>query len=141
MVQFRFNLVEVVGVEPTSYTAAKKLSTCLVYLLFLKYATRVNTLCAPQEAKYSYTNTSRFIQEFSVLMTPRPQPTDKLGATFRFKRSYAARAYALLSAFKFSGTFYRRRSVYGMLISSLTGNRIRDTPISNCGYFIIHTFM
>ena len=38
------------------------------------------------------------------------------------------------------GTFYRRRSVYGMLISSLTGNRIRDTPISNCGYFIIHAF-
>ena len=29
-------LVEVVGVEPTSYSAAKKLSTYLVYLLFLK---------------------------------------------------------------------------------------------------------
>ena len=28
-------LVEVVGIEPTSYSAAKKLSTYLVYLLFL----------------------------------------------------------------------------------------------------------
>ena len=55
------SLVEVVGVEPTSYAAAKKLSTYLVYLLFLKFATRVNTLCKPQEAKYSYKNTSRFL--------------------------------------------------------------------------------
>ena len=54
------SLVEVVGVEPTSYSAAKKLSTYLVYLLFLKSATRVNTLCVPQEAIYSYKNTSRF---------------------------------------------------------------------------------
>ncbi len=54
-------VVEVVGVEPTSYAAAKKLSTYLVYLLFLKFATRVNTLCKPQEAKYSYKNTSRFL--------------------------------------------------------------------------------
>ena len=38
------SLVEVVGVEPTSYSAAKKLSTYLVYLLFLKFPTRVNTL-------------------------------------------------------------------------------------------------
>ena len=37
-------LVEVVGVEPTSYSAAKKLSTYLVYLLFLNSSTRVNTL-------------------------------------------------------------------------------------------------
>ena len=37
-------LVEVVGVEPTSYSAAKKLSTYLVYLLFLNLSTRVNTL-------------------------------------------------------------------------------------------------
>ena len=61
MVQLRLFLVEVVGVEPTSYAAAKKLSTYLVYLLFLKFATRVNTLCKPQEAKYSYKNTSRFL--------------------------------------------------------------------------------
>ena len=37
-------VVEVVGVEPTSYAAAKKLSTYLVYLLFLMFSTRVNTL-------------------------------------------------------------------------------------------------
>ena len=55
------SLVEVVGVEPTSYAAAKKLSTYLVYLLFLTFTTRVNTLCKPQEAKYSYKNTSRFL--------------------------------------------------------------------------------
>ena len=35
MVQLRLFLVEVVGVEPTSYAAAKKLSTYLVYLFFL----------------------------------------------------------------------------------------------------------
>ena len=46
-----FDLVEVVRVELTSYAAAKKLSTYLVYLLFLKSATRLNTLCVPQEAK------------------------------------------------------------------------------------------
>lgn len=44
-------LVEVVRVELTSYAAAKKLSTYLVYLLFLRSATRLNTLCVPQEAK------------------------------------------------------------------------------------------
>ncbi len=46
-------LVEVVGVEPTSYAAAKKLSTYLVYLLFLTVITRVNTLYNGQKAKYS----------------------------------------------------------------------------------------
>jgi len=44
-------MVEVVGLEPTSYAAAKKLSTYLVYLFFLPYATRVNTLCEAQKAK------------------------------------------------------------------------------------------
>ena len=34
-VQLRLFLVEVVGVEPTSYAAAKKLSTYLVYLFSL----------------------------------------------------------------------------------------------------------
>ena len=34
-VQLRLFLVEVVGIEPTSYSAAKKLSTYLVRLLFL----------------------------------------------------------------------------------------------------------
>ena len=53
------SLVEVVGVEPTSYSAAKKLSTYLVYLLFLNFATRVNTLCKTQKAEYSYKNTFR----------------------------------------------------------------------------------
>ena len=43
-VQLRLFLVEVVGVEPTSYSAAKKLSTYLFYLLFLNLQTRVNTL-------------------------------------------------------------------------------------------------
>lgn len=52
-------LVEVVGIEPTSYSAAKKLSTYLVYLLFLNFATRVNTLCKTQKAEYSYKNTFR----------------------------------------------------------------------------------
>ena len=51
MVQLGLFLVEVVGVEPTSYAAAKKLSTYLVYLLFLNLATRVNTLCKAQKAK------------------------------------------------------------------------------------------
>ncbi len=46
-------MVEVVGVEPTSYTAAKKLSTYLFYLLFLNLTTRVNTLCKTQKAEYS----------------------------------------------------------------------------------------
>ena len=44
-------LVELVRVELTSYAAAKKLSTYLFYLLFLKFATRVNTLYKPQKAK------------------------------------------------------------------------------------------
>ena len=35
-VQLRLFLVEVVGLEPTSYSAAKILSTYLFYLLFLK---------------------------------------------------------------------------------------------------------
>ena len=53
-------LVEVVGVEPTSYSAAKKLSTYLVYLLFLNRTSRVNTLGKTQKAEYSYKNTFRF---------------------------------------------------------------------------------
>ena len=53
-----FCLVEMVGIEPTSYSAAKKLSTYLVYLLFLKKVTRVNTLYFSQEAKYSLSNAS-----------------------------------------------------------------------------------
>ena len=44
-------LVEVVRVELTSYSAAKKLSTYLVYLFFLKTATRINTLYVSQEAE------------------------------------------------------------------------------------------
>ena len=44
-------VVEVVRVELTSYAAAKKLSTYLVYLLFLTLAMRVNTLCMPQKAE------------------------------------------------------------------------------------------
>ncbi len=51
-------MVEVVRVELTSYAAAKKLSTYLVYLLFLKKVTRVNTLYFSQEAKYSLSNAS-----------------------------------------------------------------------------------
>ena len=51
-------VVEVVRVELTSYAAAKKLSTYLVYLLFLKKVTRVNTLYFSQEAKYSLSNAS-----------------------------------------------------------------------------------
>ena len=76
-------MVEVVGVEPTSYAAAKKLSTYLVYLLFLNFTTRVNTLCKTQKAEYSYKNTFQFLKECSVFLTPRPQPTDKSGATIR----------------------------------------------------------
>ena len=44
-------VVEVVRVELTSYAAAKKLSTYLVYLLFLNSAGRVNTLHATQKAE------------------------------------------------------------------------------------------
>ena len=47
-------LVEVVRVELTSYAAAKRLSTYLVYLLFLNYTGRVNTLRVAQKAKYSF---------------------------------------------------------------------------------------
>ena len=65
-------MVEVVGVEPTSYSAAKKLSTYLVYLLFLNATTRVNTLRIAQKAEYSLENTVRLAKECSVLMTPRP---------------------------------------------------------------------
>ena len=59
-------LVEVVGVEPTSYSAAKKLSTYLVYLLFLTFSTRVNTLWKSQKAIYSLHNTFRLWKEGSV---------------------------------------------------------------------------
>ena len=59
-------LVEVVGVEPTSYSAAKKLSTYLVYLLFLNRFMRVNTPKTTQKAEYSSKNTFRFFQECSV---------------------------------------------------------------------------
>ena len=75
------SLVEVVGVEPTSYSATRELSTYLFYLLFLNLATRVNTLCKTQKAKFSYKNAFRFLQECSVLLTPRPVPTDKYGVT------------------------------------------------------------
>lgn len=37
-------MVEVVGVEPTSYSAAKRLSTYLFYLLFLVPVSRINAL-------------------------------------------------------------------------------------------------
>ena len=83
MAQFRFNVVEVVRVELTSYSAAKKLSTYLFYLLFLNFATRVNTLCKTQKAEYSLKNTFRSLKECSVFLTPRPRPTDKSGATIR----------------------------------------------------------
>ena len=52
--------------------------------LFLNVATRVNTLCNTQKAKYSFKNAFRLFKECSVLMTPRPRPTDKSGATIRF---------------------------------------------------------
>ena len=66
MVQLRLFVVEMVRVELTSYSAAKKLSTYLFHLLFLNYTTRVNTLCATQKAKYSRANTFRFKRECSV---------------------------------------------------------------------------
>ena len=81
-------LVEVVGVEPTSYSAAKKLSTYLVYLRFLTFAMRVNTLCKTQKAEYSYKNTFRFLQECSVFLTPRPRSTDKSGTTIVLKNEF-----------------------------------------------------
>ena len=128
---FAFLMVEVVGVEPTSYSAAKKLSTYLVYLLFLSVTTRVNTLCNAQKAEYSSKNTFRFLKECSVLMTPRPQPTDKSGATIVLQKrvTLQERSLHFYLHLNLGGTFYRRRSGYGMLIFSLTGNRIRCTPI------------
>ena len=84
-VRIRFNLVEVVRVELTSYAAAKKLSTCLVYLLFLNFVMRVNTLYKTQKAEYSYKNAFRSLQEASVCLTPHPRPTDRSGATIRYK--------------------------------------------------------
>jgi len=36
------------------------------------------------------------------------------------------------------GMFYRSHSVYGMLILSLTGNRIRGTPILSLLYYYTH---
>jgi len=59
-------VVEVVGLEPTSYAAAKKLSTYLVCLLFLIRATRINTLYKPQKAEYSFKNAFRSLKECSV---------------------------------------------------------------------------
>ena len=59
-------LVEVVRVELTSYSAAKKLSTYLVYLLFLNRFMRVNTPKTTQKAEYSSKNTFRFFQEGSA---------------------------------------------------------------------------
>ncbi len=129
-------LVEVVGIEPTSYSAAKKLSTYGVYLLFLNFRTRVNTLYKTQKAEYSLKNTFRFQKEFSVFLTPRPQPTDKSGATIVLKKrvTLQERSLHFYLHLNLSGTFYRSRSVYGMLILSLTGNRIRCTPkgYNNC---------
>ncbi len=90
-------MVEVVGVEPTSYSAAKKLSTYLVYLLFLNRAARVNTLRLAQRAKYSKQNTLRFRLEFSVSLTPRPQPTDKSGATIVYKNELRCKSVVCIS--------------------------------------------
>ena len=44
-------MVEVVRVELTYYAAAKRLSTYLVYLLFLNNAQRVNTQSVTQKAR------------------------------------------------------------------------------------------
>ena len=127
-------------VELTSYAAAKKLSTYLVCLLFLNVATRTNTLCNAQKAGYSYRYAFRYQQECSVLMTPRPRPTDKSGATIRLQNEVTLQERSLhyYLHLNLSGMFLRRHSVYGMLILSLTGNRIRCIPIFNC-VIIIHT--
>ena len=120
---------------------SQKLSTYLVYLLFLNFTTRVNTLCKTQKAKYSFKNTFRFLKEFSVLLTPRPQPTDKLGATIVLQKRVTLRKRSLhyYLHLNLGGMFYRRHSFYGMLILSLTGNRIRGTPILGFHHIIIHS--
>ena len=55
-------MVEVVGVEPTSYSATKKLSTYLVYLLLLNKIMRVNTPYPTQKAKYSLSTLPDFLK-------------------------------------------------------------------------------
>ena len=123
--------MEVVGVEPTSYAAAKKLSTYLVYLLFLNTAERVNTHRVTQKAKYSLKNTFRSYKECSVFLTPRPRPTDKPGATIVLKNEFTLQERSLhfYLHLNLGGMFYRSHSFCGMLILSLTGNRIQCTPI------------
>ena len=75
-------------------------------------------------------------------MTPRPQPTDKSGATIRLQNEVTLQERSLhfYLHLNLSGMFLRRHSVYGMLILSLTGNRIRGTPIFGL-QFIIHKLL
>ena len=133
-----------VGVEPTSYAATKKLSTYLVYLLFLNPATRVNTLYRTQKAEYSYKNAFRFLQEFSVCLTPRPVPTDKYGVTTVLQNRFTLQERSLhcYLHLNLGGSFLRSLSLCGMLILPLTGNRIRGTPIQRAffqGALLLYT--
>ena len=70
-------------------------------------------------------------KDFSVLLTPHPRPTDKTGATIVLKNEFTLQERSLhfYLHLNLSGMFLRRHSVCGMLILSLTGNRIRYTPI------------
>ena len=74
-------------------------------------------------------------------MTPRPQPTDKSGATIRLQNEVTLQERSLhyYLHLNLGGMFLRRHSVYGMLILSLTGNRIRGTPIFGLLFYYTQT--
>ena len=76
-------------------------------------------------------------------MTPRPQPTDKSGATVVLKNELTLQERSLhyYLHLNLSGMFYRSHSVCGMLILWLTGNRIRCTPILSLHYYYTHKLL
>lgn len=138
-------MVEVVRVELTSYSAAKKLSTYLVCLLSY-LPRRGQTRSGHRRRLNNPHGRLRNRGDFSVCLTPHPRPTDKSGATLvRNRRSYAASAYsALLSAFKF------KRNVFNAATPSAVCLSFRSPAIESVAppypkdrslyIFIIHAF-
>ena len=137
--------MEVVRVELTSYSAAKKLSTYLVCLLSY-LPRRGQTRSGHRRRLNNPHGRLRNRGDFSVCLTPHPRPTDKSGATLvRNRRSYAASAYsALLSAFKF------KRNVFNAATPSAVCLSFRSPAIESVAppypkdrslyIFIIHAF-
>ena len=63
---------------------------------FLNQQARVNTFSFTQKAYFPLKNTFRFFKEFPVYLTPRPQPTGKLGATFRYKTKLRCKSVCII---------------------------------------------